>query len=63
MIQSICSLINFKWFNVVSVVDNLNDNGDVTVDIVEKFVVGELSNPSSKISKSMKQNFNITDRR
>ena len=42
---------------------SVNDNGDVTVDIVEKFVVGELSNPSSKISKSMKQNFNITDRR
>lgn len=42
---------------------SVNENGDVTVDIVEKFVVGELSNPSSKISKSMKQNFNITDRR
>ena len=42
---------------------SISQDGTVTIDIVDQHIAGALSNPNSKISKALKQNMNVSQRR
>lgn len=42
---------------------SISGDGTVTIDIVDQHIAGALSNPNSKISKALKQNMNVSQRR